>query len=61
MLICVKTMPNKRTGMEIAARAPGDGYTMLANTIMLVVNPTLFPKLPETRALGVANFTQAHP
>jgi len=33
-------------GMEFAARAPGDGYTLLANTIMLVVNPTLFPKLP---------------
>ena len=33
-------------GMEFAARAPGDGYTLLANTIMLVVNPALFPKLP---------------
>ena len=33
-------------GNEIAARAPADGYTLLANTIMLVVNPALFPKLP---------------
>ncbi len=33
-------------GMEIVARAPGDGYTLLANTIPLVANPTLFPKLP---------------
>ena len=33
-------------GMELAARAPADGYTLLANTIMLVVNPALFPKLP---------------
>jgi tripartite-type tricarboxylate transporter receptor subunit TctC len=33
-------------GMEFAARAPGDGYTLLANTVMLVANPALFPKLP---------------
>ena len=33
-------------GMELAARAPADGYTLLANTFMLVVNPALFPKLP---------------
>jgi tripartite-type tricarboxylate transporter receptor subunit TctC len=33
-------------GMEFAARAPGDGYTLLVNTVMLVANPALFPKLP---------------
>jgi tripartite-type tricarboxylate transporter receptor subunit TctC len=33
-------------GMELVARAPGDGYTLLANTIALVANPSLFPKLP---------------
>ena len=33
-------------GMEIVARAPADGYTLLANTIALVANPSLFPKLP---------------
>jgi len=33
-------------GMEIVARATGDGYTLLANTIPLVANPSLFPKLP---------------
>lgn len=33
-------------GMEIVARAPGDGYTLLANTIALVANPSLFAKLP---------------
>lgn len=33
-------------GMELVARAPGDGYTLLANTIPFVANPSLFPKLP---------------
>jgi tripartite-type tricarboxylate transporter receptor subunit TctC len=33
-------------GMEFAARAPGDGYTLLVNTVMFVANPALFPKLP---------------
>ena len=32
-------------GMELVARAVGDGYTLLANTVPLVANPTLFPKL----------------
>jgi tripartite-type tricarboxylate transporter receptor subunit TctC len=33
-------------GMEAVARAPGDGYTLLANTLPLVVNPSVFKKLP---------------
>jgi tripartite-type tricarboxylate transporter receptor subunit TctC len=33
-------------GMELVARAPGDGYLLLANTVPLVSNPALFPKLP---------------
>ena len=33
-------------GMELVARAPADGYTLLANTAPLVANPALFPKLP---------------
>ena len=33
-------------GTEIVARAPGDGYTLLSNSLPLVVNPSLFPKLP---------------
>ena len=33
-------------GMEIVARAAGDGYTLLANTVPVVANPSLFPKLP---------------
>lgn len=33
-------------GTEIVARAPGDGHTILLNTVPLVVNPSLFRKLP---------------
>ncbi len=33
-------------GSEIVARSPGDGYTLLANTQPLVVNPSLFVKMP---------------
>jgi len=33
-------------GTELAARAPGDGYTALFHSLPLVVNPALFPKLP---------------
>ena len=33
-------------GTEIVARAPADGYTLLSNTLPLVVNPSLFGKLP---------------
>ena len=33
-------------GTEIAARAAPNGYTLLINSQPLVVNPSLFPKLP---------------
>ena len=33
-------------GTELVARAAGDGYTLLANSLPLVVNPFLFGKLP---------------
>ena len=33
-------------GTEIVARAPGDGYTLLLQTVPFVVNPILFRKLP---------------
>ncbi len=33
-------------GMEIVARAPPDGYTLLINTLPFVVNPSLYPKMP---------------
>jgi tripartite-type tricarboxylate transporter receptor subunit TctC len=33
-------------GMELVARAPADGYTVLSATLPLVVNPALFRKLP---------------
>ena len=33
-------------GMEIAANAPGDGYTLVVNTIPLVTNQFLFSRVP---------------
>ena len=33
-------------GMEIAANAPGDGYTLVVNTIPLVTNQFLYSKVP---------------
>ena len=33
-------------GMELAARAPADGYVVLNATLPLVANPSLFDKLP---------------
>jgi tripartite-type tricarboxylate transporter receptor subunit TctC len=33
-------------GTEIAARATGDGYTLLSQSLALVVNPSLYRKLP---------------
>jgi tripartite-type tricarboxylate transporter receptor subunit TctC len=33
-------------GTELAARATPDGYTMLLNTLPLVVNPSMYRKLP---------------
>ncbi len=33
-------------GMEIAANAPGDGYTLVVNTVPLVTNQFLYKKVP---------------
>ena len=33
-------------GMEIAANAPGDGYTLVVNTVPLVTNQFLYNKVP---------------
>jgi tripartite-type tricarboxylate transporter receptor subunit TctC len=33
-------------GTEIAARSPADGYTMVSATLPLVVNPSIFAKMP---------------
>ena len=33
-------------GMEIAANAPGDGYTLVVNTVPLVTNQFLYGKVP---------------
>jgi len=40
-----RTGASGNIGMEFAARAPADGYTLLINTIPTVANPALFPKL----------------
>jgi len=46
--VVVDNRPGASTniGTEIVARAPGDGYTLLSNSLPLVVNASLFPKLP---------------
>ncbi len=45
--VVLETRPGASTnlGMEFVARAPGDGYTLLANTVGLVANVSLFSKL----------------
>ena len=45
--VVVDNRPGASTivGTELVARSLGDGYTLLANTLPLVVNPSLFPKL----------------
>ena len=46
--VVVENRPGASTniGTEYVARAAGDGYTLLSNTLPLVVNPALFDKLP---------------
>jgi len=41
-------------GTELAVRAPADGYTVLLVTIPLVVNPSLYAKLPFDVARDLA-------
>jgi tripartite-type tricarboxylate transporter receptor subunit TctC len=41
-------------GTELAARATPDGYTLLLNTLPLVVNPSLYRKLPFDVAKDLA-------
>ena len=57
--VVLETRPGASTnlGMELVARAPGDGYTIGANTLGLVSNVSLFPKIgydPE-REIGRAH------
>ena len=46
--VVVDNRPGASTniGVELVARAQGDGYTLLSNSLPLVINPGLFPKLP---------------
>jgi len=57
-------------GMATAARAPGDGYTILFVSSSLTVNPSLYAKLPfdpekdlapVTKAAGAPNALFVHP
>jgi tripartite-type tricarboxylate transporter receptor subunit TctC len=50
-------------GTEITVRAPADGYTIMITTIPLVVNPSLFAKLPfdVTRDLAPVSLLAASP
>lgn len=45
--VVLETRPGASTnlGTELVARAPGDGYTLLANTVGLVANVSMFSKL----------------
>ena len=42
VIIDNRTGASSNIGMEVVARASGDGYTILANTVPLVANPSLF-------------------
>ena len=46
--VVVENRPGASTniGTELTAHAAGDGYTLLINSLPLVVNPSLFSKLP---------------
>ncbi|MBM3341066.1 MAG: tripartite tricarboxylate transporter substrate binding protein [Betaproteobacteria bacterium] len=70
--VVLESRPGASTnlGMELVARAPGDGYTLLANTLALVANISLFPKLgyhPERDFAAVSvvasspSFIAVHP
>ena len=37
---------NTNVGSEFVAKAPADGYTLLATASTLTINPSLYPKLP---------------
>ena len=37
---------NTNVGNEFVAKAPADGYTLLATASTLTINPALYPKLP---------------
>ncbi len=70
--VVLETRPGASTnlGMELVARSPGDGYTLGANTLGLVANVSLFPKIgydPERDLAAVClvaaspSFIAVHP
>ena len=70
--VVLETRPGASTnlGMEIVARAPGDGYTLGANTLAMVANISLYPKIgydPERDFAAISlvaaspSFVAVHP
>jgi tripartite-type tricarboxylate transporter receptor subunit TctC len=54
VVVDYRTGASGNIGTEAVARAPADGYTMLINTLPLVVNPTMYSKLPFDVARDLA-------
>jgi tripartite-type tricarboxylate transporter receptor subunit TctC len=54
--VIVENRPGANTiiGMEIVAKAPPDGYTLIMTSSSLTINATLYPKLPYDSARAFA-------
>jgi len=45
-------------GVEVAVKAPPDGYTILISQTSLAINPAIFPKIPYNALRDLAPITQ---
>jgi tripartite-type tricarboxylate transporter receptor subunit TctC len=45
-------------GVEVAAKSPPDGYTILISQTSLAINPAIFPKIPYNALRDLAPITQ---
>ena len=54
VVVDYRTGASGNIGTEITVRAPADGYTIMITTIPLVVNPSLYTKLPFDVARDLA-------
>jgi tripartite-type tricarboxylate transporter receptor subunit TctC len=54
MVVDYRPGASGNVGMELAARAAPDGYTIVINSLPIVVNPSLFSKLPYDVARDLA-------
>lgn len=54
VVVDYRTGASGNIGTEITVRAPADGYTIMITTIPLVVNPSLYSKLPFDVAKDLA-------